>query len=83
MTGNLVTRLPRGRSTNPMREHDRLPLPLRVWATQAKLPWCPRSLRRAFGRALRRTGCVDSALRRLDACEIATLAREKRLPDRP
>lgn len=77
MRRNLAARLPRGRSRDPMREHDALPRPLRLWAAQAKLPWCPRSLRRAWDKALRRTGCPQAALRRLDACEAATLARER------
>jgi hypothetical protein len=78
MRRNVSRTLPPGRSSNPMRDHDRLPPPLRLWATQALRPWCPRSLRRAFERALARTGSVEAALRRLEACEAATLAREGR-----
>lgn len=78
MRRNLSRTLPPGRSQDPMREHDRLPLPLRLWATQALRPWCPRSLRRIYEKALARTGSVEAALQRLEACEAATLAREAR-----
>ena len=77
MRRNDASRLPRGRSLDPMREHDRLPAPLRIWATEAKYPWDPRSIRRVFEKALRRTGCERAALARLDRAEALTLAREK------
>lgn len=59
-----------------MRAHDRLPAELRLWASQAALPWTPRSLRRAWMRAVRQTGCRKAALDRLNVIEAATLARE-------
>jgi len=58
-----------------MAEHDRLPLPLRVWAATAALPWSAASLRRQWDRALRETGCPKAARARLSALE----ARESAL----
>jgi Family of unknown function (DUF6525) len=71
-------RSPRARSRigDAMREHDRLPVELRLWAAQAALPWSPHSLRRVWDRALAQTGCSKAALARLSAAEASTLARE-------
>ncbi|WP_395540609.1 DUF6525 family protein [Neotabrizicola sp. sgz301269] len=76
MTGNLRSAKARTRPGDPMRAHDALPAPLRQWAAQAVLPWSARSLRRAWTRALRATGCPRAALLRLSAAEAATLASE-------
>ncbi|WP_225026235.1 DUF6525 family protein [Xinfangfangia pollutisoli] len=73
---NLASPRARARAGDPMRDHDALPPALRQWAAQAALPWSARSLRRAWTRALARTGCPDAALHRLAAAETATLARE-------
>jgi hypothetical protein len=76
MTRNLTSPQARWRRTNPMRDHDALPAPLRAWAAQAALPWSARSLRRAWEKSLAATGCPKAALHRLAAAEAATLARE-------
>lgn len=73
---NLTSPRARWRPTNPMRDHDALPAPLRQWATTAALPWSARSLRRAWEKSLAATGCPDAALARLQRAEAATLARE-------
>jgi hypothetical protein len=73
---NLASPRARLRLTNPMRDHDALPAPLRQWATQAALPWSARSLRRAWVKSLAATGCPNAALARLQRAEVATLARE-------
>ncbi|WP_309666953.1 DUF6525 family protein [Tabrizicola sp.] len=73
---NLRSRRARSRTGDAMREHDQLPVDLRLWAAQAALPWSPRSLRRIWQRALAQTGCRKSALARLNAAEAAMLARE-------
>ncbi len=77
MSGNLSPALAnRRRRGDPMREHDRLPEPLRRWATEAALPWSPRSLRRLWRRALSESGgCEDAALARLSAAEARQLDR--------
>lgn len=59
-----------------MAEHDRLPAPLRAWAAEAALPWSASSLRRQWDRALRETGCTETARARLSALEARVLARE-------
>jgi hypothetical protein len=64
------------RAVDPMRAHDRLPAPLRRWATEAALPWSAASLLRLWQRALAETGCEAAALARLRAAETARLARD-------
>lgn len=78
MTRNLASPRARWRATDPMAAHDRLPPPLRAWATQAALPWSAASLRRLWDRALAETGCPRAALARLTAAERSALAREAR-----
>jgi hypothetical protein len=73
---NLTSPRARWRQTNPMRDHDALPAPLRQWATQAALPYSARSLRRAWEKSLAATGCPEAALARLQRAEAATLARD-------
>ncbi len=46
----------RQRARDPMREYDRLPPELRAWLASAALPWRPRSVQRAYERAVARTG---------------------------
>ena len=76
MSRNLTAPRLRWRQTNPMRDHDSLPAPLRLWAAQAALPWSARSLRRAWNRSLATSGTPQAALARLSAAEAATLARQ-------
>ena len=82
MAGNLGqtrlrTRRPR---EDPMREFDRLPPVLRAWLSQAALPWRPRSVRRAYDRALAECGEPDAALRELERLEAARLSRAEAPP---
>lgn len=63
-------------SGNPMREFDRLPAPLRAWLATADLPWRAKSVQRAYGKALARTGDPTLALRALDRLQAQTLARD-------
>lgn len=76
MPGNLgQTKLKkRRRRENPMREFDRLPPQLRQWVSQAALPWRPRSVKRAFDKALAQTGDQARALQELNRIEAAQLA---------
>ena len=64
------------RNEDPMREFDRLPADLRLWLTSAKLPWRPRSVRRAFDQAFARTRDAELALRELDALEARLVAKD-------
>ena len=75
MSGNLRSPLARRRPGCPMRAHDALPMPLRLWLKEAALPWSAASARRVWEREVKRTG-VEGALRRLAEVEAATLARE-------
>ena len=66
-----------------MTEYDRLPADLRAWLAQAALPWSPRSVARAFGRALARgRGDRAAALAELDRLQERRLAQARiaRLP---
>ncbi len=66
----------RRRAEDPMREFDRLPPVLRTWLSQAVLPWRPRSVLRAYEKALVQTGDQDRALEELGRLEALQLARE-------
>ena len=57
-----------------MREFDRLPAELRAWLAGAILPWSPRSVRRAYRRALLRTRDPELAMQELDRLERTMLA---------
>ncbi|MBD3765480.1 MAG: hypothetical protein IE927_12330 [Rhodobacterales bacterium] len=74
------------RNENPMRDFDRLPADLRARLAAAVLPWRPRSVRRAFDRALAETGDRGFALSRLTALQGRLVARDAaavRGPDHP
>ncbi len=62
-----------------MREFDRLPAELRAWLARAVLPWRPRSVRKAYDRALARTGDRSQALTILDAIEARLVAKDARV----
>ena len=59
-----------------MREFDRLPPALRAWLARACLPWGPRSVLRAYRRALGQSGDAGRALQALDAIEARLIARD-------
>lgn len=69
----------RKRTEDPMRAFDRLPPDLRTWLANAALPWRPRSVQRAYDRALARTGDPDRALAELDQMQHSKLARDNPL----
>ncbi|MDJ1006371.1 MAG: DUF6525 family protein [Paracoccaceae bacterium] len=64
------------RNEDPMREYDRLPEELRRWLATAALPWRPRSVRRAFDKAVARTQDQTSALKELDILQARIVARD-------
>ena len=66
------------RNKNPMREFDRLPGELRSCLATAVLPWRPRSVRRAFERALARTKDHARALEELDQLQDRLVAKDAR-----
>lgn len=64
------------RNEDPMREFDRLPPELRAWLASAVLPWRPRSVRRAFDKAVARTRDKTSAIKELDRLQEQLIARD-------
>jgi hypothetical protein len=73
--GNTSLKLKRC-NEDPMQEYDRLPTQLRAWLAAAVLPWRPRSVRRAFDRAVARTQDPTRALEELDRLQAKLLARD-------
>ena len=59
-----------------MREFDGLPSEVRNWMASAQLPWSPRSVRRAYHKALSRTGDSDEAIRTLDEMQSRLVAKD-------
>ncbi|WP_275393124.1 DUF6525 family protein [Aliiroseovarius sp. Z3] len=66
------------RSTCSMREYDRLPPELRKWLATAILPWGPRSVHRAYDRAVARTRDKTRALQELDRIQNGLVAKDAR-----
>ena len=64
----------RRRASDPMTEFDRMPKLLREWLNGAALPWAPKSVYRAYNRALRQTGDPDLALRQLEKLQQQKLS---------
>ena len=76
MVNNLgETKLRKRRShSNPMRDFDRLPKLLRDWLNGAALPWRPKSVHRAYNKALRQTGNSELALKKLEKLQQQKLS---------
>jgi hypothetical protein len=66
----------RRRVEDPMREFDRLPAELRAWLASAALPWRPRSVRRAYEKALAETGDRRRALAHLTDVQGRLVAQD-------
>lgn len=79
MTRNLgTTSLARKRrATDPMRNYDALPSPLRQWLAQANLPWSTTSARKLWDRARAQGLSAEDALSTLTEAEARTLARDR------
>lgn len=75
--GSTSLRMKRRRE-DPMREFDRLPAELRAWCATALLPWRPRSVLRAFNRALSQGRDIPGALDTLTRLERRQVARDTR-----
>nr|WP_281493328.1 DUF6525 family protein [Yoonia sp. F2084L] len=67
----------RRRREDPMHEFDRLPPVLRAWLANAALPWRPRSVRRAYNRALAQTGDPAQALNDLERLQAIKLSSDR------
>jgi len=73
-----ATSLPRKRrAADPMRCYDALPGPLRLWLSQAALPWSPASAKRLWNRARAKGLSTEEALAALSAAENKTLLRDR------
>lgn len=69
------TKLRKRRSrSDPMRDFDRLPKLLRDWLNGAALPWRPKSVHRAYNKALRQTGNSKLALKKLEKLQQQKLS---------
>lgn len=79
MTCNLGTTSLRRkrRSCDPMRSYDALPVQLRRWLAEARLPWSPASARRLWLRACQKGLSPEDALSALTKAEERTLARDR------
>ena len=66
------------RTSDPMKEFDRLPKLLREWLRGAYLPWAPKSVYRAYNKALRQTGDTGLALRQLDKLQQQRLSIDQK-----
>ena len=71
----------RRRSEDPMRDFDRLPPVLRAWVAHAVLPWRPRSVLRAYNRALSQYGDPKQALAELERLQSSQLAKDSTAVD--
>jgi len=60
-----------------MRSYDALPAPLRLWLSDAALPWSPTSARRLWKRARAKGLSTQDALQTLSRAEANTLARDR------
>ena len=68
----------RRRRSHPMRDFDRLPPELRAWLARASLPWSPRSVQKAYDRALSRTHDPRRAIEELSRIEQRQVAKDVR-----
>ena len=59
-----------------MREFDRLPAEVRQWLSSAILPWGAASVRRAYAKAMARTGDVSLALQELEAVQSRLVCKD-------
>ena len=66
------------RSSDPMKEVYRIPKLLREWLTGAALPWAPKSVHRAYNKALRQTGDPGLALRQLEKLQQQKLSVDQK-----
>ncbi|EEB71790.1 conserved hypothetical protein [Ruegeria sp. R11] len=79
MTGNLGQSSLRGkrRSGDPMSAYDSLPAPLRLWLSEAALPWSPASARRLWSKSRAKGLTEEETLASLNVAEAKTLARDR------
>jgi len=64
------------RNENPLLDYDRLPRDLRAWVANAKLPWRPRSVIKAYERAFLKTGDPNKAINELNYIQHRLIAKD-------
>ncbi len=73
------TKIKKRRSqSDPMKDFDKLPKILRDWLNLAALPWRPKSVFRAYNKALRQTGDQSLALRKLEKLQQQKLSIDQK-----
>ena len=73
------TKIKKRRSqSDPMKDFDKLPKILRDWLNLAALPWRPKSVFRAYNKALRQTGDPNLALRQLEKLQQQKLSIDQK-----
>ncbi|GAA6158917.1 DUF6525 family protein [Ruegeria sp. HU-ET01832] len=79
MSGNLEqSSLRRKRRTrDPMSAFDGLPAPLRLWLSEAALPWSPVSARRLWSKSCAKGLTEEETQASLNVAEAKTLARDR------
>lgn len=60
----------------PMRAYDSLPTDLRAWLSNAALPWSARSVKRAYDKAMSKTGNRALAFQELDRLQARLIAKD-------
>jgi len=66
----------RPRCGDPLKDFDHLPIELRDWLSSATLCWRPKSVHRAYERALRKNPDKTLALQKLSDIERAILRKD-------
>ncbi len=60
-----------------MSAYDSLPAPLRLWMSEAALPWSPASARRLWSKSRAKGLTKEETLASLNAAEAKTLTRDR------
>lgn len=68
------------RASDPMAAYDSLPTPLRMWLSEATLPWSPASARRIWQKSRAKGLSPEETLQSLARAEAQTLARNQHSP---
>ena len=67
------------RASDPMKEFDRLPKLLREWLNEALLPWAPKSVYRAYKKALKKNRDTKFTLQYLDNLQQKRLSADQKI----
>jgi hypothetical protein len=67
------------RNENPLLDYDQLPRELREWVANAKLPWRPKSVLKAYERAYLKTGDRGKAISELNFIQNHLVSKDAAL----